>query len=493
MTLSSGLTEPEAFDRALAALGQDRAGEALAAADAALSATPSARLWQIRALALRDLDRRREALAACAEAQALAPTDARITLGLAQTRFEAGLPSVDDFARAAQLQPNDPDILLGLGHALMAEGRVDDAVAGMTALLRGSPQWVGGQEFLAHARFTAGERDGFASGLIEALRQAPANLDLRRAAIQLLHSAGQDDAALALIAQGERLLGDQPLFALHRAIIAADAGDLDAADPLFERVAGFDDPVVQVRRMRFLIQAHRPEPALTLFERYRTGADASHFLPYATIAWRWLDDPQWARVEGDERLVGVFDLGERLPPLNRLAAYLRSVHKARSQQLDQSVRGGTQTEGNILSHVDPLIEQTAAAVREAVASYVAQLPPPQPDVPVLSAPRDRRLRFAGSWSVLLRGGGYHSNHIHPMGWISSALYVDLPAAQGTQGWLTLGEPQQELATGLAPFRTVEPRPGRLVLFPSTMWHGTVPFEAGERLTIAFDVSRPPSA
>ena len=33
-------------------------------------------------------------------------------------------------------------------------------------------------------------------------------------------------------------------------------------------------------------------------------------------------------------------------------------------------------------------------------------------------------------------------------------------------------------------------PGRLALFPSTMWHGTVPFADGERLTIAFDVARP---
>ncbi|WP_373475225.1 putative 2OG-Fe(II) oxygenase [Sphingorhabdus sp.] len=33
-------------------------------------------------------------------------------------------------------------------------------------------------------------------------------------------------------------------------------------------------------------------------------------------------------------------------------------------------------------------------------------------------------------------------------------------------------------------------PGRLVLFPSTMWHSTIPFAAGERLTIAFEIRRP---
>ncbi len=104
------------------------------------------------------------------------------------------------------------------------------------------------------------------------------------------------------------------------------------------------------------------------------------------------------------------------------------------------------------------------------------------------------MRFAGSWSVRLSGQGHHANHVHPQGWLSSALYVALPAeaerGAGQAGWLTLGEPQAALGVELPPARTIEPRPGRLVLFPSIMWHGTLPFAAGERLTTAFDVAPP---
>ena len=79
-----------------------------------------------------------------------------------------------------------------------------------------------------------------------------------------------------------------------------------------------------------------------------------------------------------------------------------------------------------------------------------------------------------------------------MGWLSSALYVALPPDLGENqaGWLKIGEPQAQLGVDLPPLRTIEPKPGRLVLFPSTMWHGTRPFEAGERLTVAFDVATP---
>ncbi|WP_366080167.1 putative 2OG-Fe(II) oxygenase [Sphingomonas sp.] len=91
----------------------------------------------------------------------------------------------------------------------------------------------------------------------------------------------------------------------------------------------------------------------------------------------------------------------------------------------------------------------------------------------------------------LFGGGHHSAHVHPHGWISSALYVALPdQLPGTDGWLELGSPPSDLGLDLPPTQLVEPRPCRLVLFPSWLWHGTRPFGAGERLTIAFDVAPP---
>jgi hypothetical protein len=129
-----------------------------------------------------------------------------------------------------------------------------------------------------------------------------------------------------------------------------------------------------------------------------------------------------------------------------------------------------------------------------VESYVAQLPSPDARHPLLGRRRDRRIRFAGSWSVRLRSGGKHSSHVHTQGWISSALYVALPHRGADEpsdaGWLTLGQPDEQLGLGMEPRRKVEPLAGQLVLFPSWMWHGTVPFAHGERLTVAFDVKPP---
>ena len=109
------------------------------------------------------------------------------------------------------------------------------------------------------------------------------------------------------------------------------------------------------------------------------------------------------------------------------------------------------------------------------------------------ARHSRNFRYAGAWSCLMRGQGFHTNHLHPEGWISSAYYVTVPEAtkdaETRNGWIKFGEPSLDLPLNNAVRRAVQPVPGRLVLFPSYMWHGTIPLQASSpRTTIAFDVT-----
>jgi hypothetical protein len=82
--------------------------------------------------------------------------------------------------------------------------------------------------------------------------------------------------------------------------------------------------------------------------------------------------------------------------------------------------------------------------------------------------------------------------MHPKGWMSSALYVALPdevrAAQDQSGHIQFGVPLLHKDLALPPRRVLKPEVGILVLFPSYMWHGTIPFHSQQpRLTVAFDL------
>ena len=110
----------------------------------------------------------------------------------------------------------------------------------------------------------------------------------------------------------------------------------------------------------------------------------------------------------------------------------------------------------------------------------------------LRARRSGDFDYAGSWSSRLKDCGFHVNHIHPDGWISSCYYVAVPDAakdQATrQGWIKFGEPALDVELKTPIRRAIQPVPGRLVLFPSYMWHGTIAFrDTAARTTIAFDV------
>ena len=165
--------------------------------------------------------------------------------------------------------------------------------------------------------------------------------------------------------------------------------------------------------------------------------------------------------------------------LRDAAAELESLHAYASHPLQQSVRGGGQLPLNApelgRSVVAALFESISHAVQRHVAKRGAT-----------------GFAISGAWSVRLRSGGYHTDHVHPEGWISSACYISLPDAvtggRDHAGWLRLGKPGVRTMPALGPDHWVKPEPGLLVLFPAYMWHGVEPFESSEaRLTVAFDV------
>jgi hypothetical protein len=133
-----------------------------------------------------------------------------------------------------------------------------------------------------------------------------------------------------------------------------------------------------------------------------------------------------------------------------------------------------------------LIEALAVTIRE----FVERLPSTDPRHPLLKY-RDSAMAFGPSWSVRFTENGFHAAHFHPGGILSSACYIVVPEAvadrESQPGWLEIGRPPPELRMDMPAIATFEPKPGRLILFPSFLFHGTRPFAGGERLTVAFDL------
>ena len=475
------------------ALEKSREAEVLPLLERAVKSQPEDPiLWQWKGILERALDDHPSAVQSFGKAAELAPGDASIANGLARTSLEAGLPAADLFERTLQLDPSNGLAYLGWNAARIAEGRADEAERDLVGLLENSPGFLDGHHQLAQLRAQKGQRERAFESIERAVESHPAEIGLRQAHLRLL-LAGEDFDRL--YAEFRRARADGfalPDIGAFGFIGASESGDAALADELLATMPPDGIPPTWIAR--HLLRNGRMEEAAALVDREIAGPNSAQMWTYAETVWRLTGDPRLAWLEGHEQLVCEFDLESEMSAIPSLAEELRAIHENSGQYLDQSVRGGTQTDGHLFSRIDPEIRAVRSLVSGAIADYLqrlADLPDDHPQKPPSALPA---IRFAGSWSVRLSDGGFHASHVHPLGWISSAFYIrvpDLPGADDTRdGWLFLGEPPAELGLRLEPTRMIEPKPGRLVLFPSWMWHGTRPFSAGERLSVAFDVARP---
>lgn len=428
------------------------------------------------------------AVAALDTAMAIDPSNLRALLS------RAGLESDEKvalayYARAASLAPDDPEIAVAEALAHHRAGEAGVAVVALERLLATRPAPRLAAAALARIRWQAGDADSISNTYGPVLRAQPGDAGLWGDYFAALMRAGRPETVLASTADARPALGvGGDIF---EAAAATESGDPERAERVFARLDLSAHPAGLIPFLRHQLRTGRPDAAARFAESLVEAPGGDAAWPYLATAWRLLDDPRWRWLEGDPRFIQTFDLPLTADALDRLAAVLRRRHGALSAPFDQTLRGGTQSDGDLFQTRDPEITALKAQLAEAVDEYVRQLPASDPRHPLLRA-RGSAFQFSGAWSVRLAGGGHHVNHVHSEGWISSAFYVALPESLGVEpaapeGWLTFGEPPAELGLDLAPFRIVRPEPGRLALFPSTTWHGARPFGSGERLTVAFDV------
>jgi tetratricopeptide (TPR) repeat protein len=224
--------------------------------------------------------------------------------------------------------------------------------------------------------------------------------------------------------------------------------------------------------------------------------DDQYLIAMQTTALRLLNDPRYDMFCDYDNMVlsqlletppGWSDLGSFL---TELTAHLGALHNPHGHRLlYQSLRLGTETTQDLSRSQDPVIQALFQAFAAPIARYRERIG--QGDDPLRRRNRGAS-RFNGSWSVRLHRAGYHTSHVHPRGWISSACYIQLPesmtAANTSEGILSFGAPGMLTTPTLDAQLSVRPTLGQLVLFPSYFWHGTLPFHSEQpRLTVAFDV------
>lgn len=98
------------------------------------------------------------------------------------------------------------------------------------------------------------------------------------------------------------------------------------------------------------------------------------------------------------------------------------------------------------------------------------------------------------WGTVLGAQGHQAAHMHRAAWVSGVYYAKLPdimhtGDHGTAGWIEFCRPPDHFKCEAEhAVHLIEPKEGLLVLFPSYVYHRTLPFESDDkRISIAFDL------
>ena len=444
-----------------------RSQEALAPLEAAARVQPSYEAHYYRGTALMDLERFDEAIPVLRSAVDLAPD-----------RHEARYAMSKCFAHVG----NNEDALLALRTVYARKPDFLPALYDYTALAYALGNGLNSLESYEFAR----SRVGDTPDLLLAEGEMRMRFRDTAGAGRLLHAANNKAPDRADIAA-----------ALGRLLV--QQGRLNESFPHFQRAISTEPGEIRHRRElgEALLRAGEAGEARSVLREALTRDPHDQIaLAYLSTALRELGDSDYDKLV-DTRFVREFEIAPP-PGFNDVASFNRALaeelerfHTTIQAPIDQTLQNGTQTAGTLFTKRSKAVELLREQIRAAVAEYIRGLPEGA-DHPMLARKSDE-FSFAGSWSCRLRASGFHTNHMHDQGWISSAYYVSLPeevaSGETDQGALKFAQSRFELGSNDRVSRVVRPAVGKLVLFPSYFWHGTVPFQSHSmRLTVAFDVT-----
>ncbi len=437
-----------------------------------------------------------EALSHYRKAVALRPdlTAAHYNLGILLQQLGRPDEAAAAYRKAIAQQPGFFEAIGNLGTVLQRQGKLEEA----TRLYRQAlaiHEDARGHFNLGTALRDEGKHQEAADAYLAALRLDPNLADAHNNLGEVFRDQGNMDDAIVCYENAMAIDPDHPNANYNMGEFLYLAKRFEAAIPYFER-SRFEDYQERVmeclyrtghldafrERLQAMLRCGRKSMMLaTLSTHYATNyrvKDEYNFCPDPMrFAWH-------ARID---------QLAEPGSPL--LGELLETIERTPIAQRRQGrLRYGIQSAGNLFKRPEPAFQKLAELVRQKIREYREHFRGEDCDL-IRCFPDN--IEFSSSWYLRMKQGGHLGSHIHEEGWISGCVYLKLPTQKAdiTEGgfeYSTDGDDMPRLHDDF-PSQVVVQQVGDIVLFPSSLYHRTIPFSSDEeRVCVAFDL-KPPTA
>lgn len=450
-------------------------------------------LYHILSLALDEQKKYTEAASSYRKAIKLQPGTPELyfNLGIVLGNLDEFTEAEACYREATRLNPRFFEAHGNLGTLYQRQGKLNDAILSYQKGLEINPQDPRGHFNLGTALRDEGKLDDAIEHFRQAIRLFPNYADAHNYLGECLRDQGNMEDAIKSYQDALAIYPEHPGANYNMAEFLYLAQRFDEAIPHFE-ISRLDD--WQERSMYCLYKAER-------FDDFKTKLDeivktTKHTAPFmATLSSHYatnfgVEDPYNFCRNGFD-FVYQHAIPELAAPGSPLLAQLlddiQNIEiEARAQAM---IINGKQSAGNLFKRPEDSFRTLGELVRREFLNYKQKFADADCEL-IQSFPSE--LEFTSSWYVKLRKGGYVDKHIHEIGWISGAVYLQIPKDRKdpTEACFEYGlhgdnYPKKH---DNFPSEIVSPKAGDIVLFPSSLFHRTIPFSSEEeRICIAFDL------
>lgn len=398
--------------------------------------------------------------------------------------------AVRHYRQAVVIEPGFFEAYGAMGTAMQQQGHLDDAIACYRQALAISDHALG------HFNLATALRDR--GGLEQAIahyRQAivlqPNYADAHNNLGEVFRDQGHMEHAVACYQKALAMMPGHRAAAFNMAQFLYDAGKFSEAIPYFE-MSGLEDwqerilyclyksgqyELFQQRLQPLLAQKEHVSPFLaTLATHYATNFRQKNAYRFCTQPVDFVFHRSMPALAQAENML-----------LTQLLEDIQLTEIAERKQ--GRLHHGMQSAGNLFKRQEESFRTLAGLIREEVYAYAGEFARRDCDL-MRYFPED--IEFASSWYVRMRQGGHLTSHIHEIGWLSGCVYLALPQQvpgrdDGCIEFSTHGDDYPKLHEDF-PVKTIQPLVGDIILFPSSLFHRTIPFHSDEeRICIAFDI------
>jgi uncharacterized protein (TIGR02466 family) len=394
------------------------------------------------------------------------------------------------YQKALVQEPGYVAALVNLGTVLQQQGRLNEAGEHYRKALTIQPD-AQGHLNLGTVLYGLGQHEEAIQAFNQAISLDPNCADAWNSLGEIQRDRAQMDQAVASYKKALAIKADHDRALYNMGEYLSLADKLEQAIPYFEASTFADS---RERALQCLYKTSQFERFKQKFDTLSTGsrhnsillgALASH---YATN-FHQPNHYQFCPMPMD------YVLHTRLEPLTRpdsplLQELLHDItHLAIAERKQGRLYYGMQSAGNLLLRSEHSFQQLAGLLTEKINTYRKHYAGSKDRI-IKDFPK--QISFTSSWYLRMKQGGYLTSHIHEEGWISGCVYLQLPDRindhEGSFAYSTDGDDYPRLHDDF-PSQIVDVQVGDLVLFPSSLFHRTLPFQSDqERVCVAFDIS-----